>query len=417
MREVDIRAFIEDVSNATGRTFIVDPRVTGKVTVVAQSAMSERDLFDVFMATLRVHGYVAVPTSRGAFRIVPEAVAAREPSAAAAVPAENRFVTQVFNLRVADAEAVTNAVKPLLSERGQISATRRGNAVVVIDYGSTVTRLADVISKLDQDNSSFRSVSLRNTSAQEMARVALQMAAGVGDDPGARPLIQAVPVMATNSVMLRGDARTIERIAPMIEQLDAQADQRSGVQVITLRYAVAQDLVPVLKDLSQTLSAATAGDGAQQGGARRANIAAHTGTNSLIISADPETQEALARVVRSLDVRRQQILVEAIIVEVSDTAAKDLGLQFLLADPEGGRATPFLSTNYGTSAPNLLALTGALITDEDDLKRNPALGDLQKAAVASLIGARGALMGIGGQRSDGSILGLIANPTFSPPPR
>lgn len=408
MREVDIRAFIEDVSNATGRTFIVDPRVTGRVTVVSQAAMSERELFDVFLATLRVHGYVAAPTARGAYRIIPEAVAAREPAAGSA-PTENRYVTHVFSLKFADAESVANAVKPMLSERGQVTASRRGNSLVVVDYGSTVTRLTEVIGKLDQDQSSYRSIALKNTSAQEMARVAQQMAVGVGEDAGARSLLQAVAVASSNSVILRGDERTIARVAPMLEQLDAQADFQSGVQVIPLRYAVAEEVVPVLKDLSLALSAATTGDSAQAPANRRANIAAHRSTNSLIISADPETQEALSRVVRSLDVRRQQVLVEAIIVEVSDTAAKDLGLQFLLADPDGGSATPFLSTSYGTSAPNLLALTGALLDTGNAGNNNPALADLQRAAVSSLIGARGALAGIGGRRDDGAILGLILN--------
>jgi general secretion pathway protein D len=408
MREVDIRAFIEDVSNATGRTFIIDPRVSGRVSVVSQSALSERELFDMFLATLRVHGYVAVPTARGAYRIIPEAVAAREPTGANA-PTDNRYITQVFTLKFADAESVANAVKPMLSERGQVSANRRGNTLVVVDYGSTVSRLGEVIGKLDQDNSSYRTIALKNTSAQEMARVAQQMATGIGDE-SARSLLQAVAVGSSNSVILRGDERTIARVAPMLEQLDAQADLKSGVQVIPLRYAVAEEVVPVLRDLSVSLTAAIpSGDASQQPANRRANIAAHKATNSLIISADPETQEALAKVVRSLDVRRQQILVEAIIVEVSDTAAKDLGLQFLLADPDRGSATPFLSTSYGTSAPNLLAVTGALLTGDGEAANNPALGDLQRAAVSSLINARGALVGAAGARNDGSILGLIVN--------
>jgi general secretion pathway protein D len=409
MREVDIRAFIEDVSSATGRSFIVDPRVTGKVTVIAQNSMNERDLFDMFMATLRVNGFVAVPTARGAYRIVPEAVAAREPVTSTATPAENRFVTQVFSLKFADAESVANAIKPILSERGQVTATRRGNAVVVIDYGSTMTRLNEVVGRLDQDTSTIKAVALRNSSAAEMARLAQQMAAGVGDDPGARSPLQAVAVGASNSVMLRGDARVVERVAGTLEQLDQQADQRSAVRVVTLRYAVAEELAPVLKELSQSITAATSGENGQPAPNRRANIAVHKATNSLIISADPETQEALVRVVRELDVRQQQILVEAIIVEVSDTAARDLGLQFLLADPRGGRATPFLSTSYGASAPNLLTLTGALLNTGNAGDNNPALRDLQRAAVASLAGARGALVGVGGQRSDGSILGLIVN--------
>lgn len=407
LREVDIRAFIEDVSNATGRTFIVDPRVAGKVTVVAQNTLSERELFDLFVATMRVNGFVAIPTARGAYRIVPDAVAAREPtSAASGAPAsENRYVTQVFGLKFADADAVLNAVKPLLSERGQASANRRSNSVVVIDFGSSVSRVSDVIAQMDQDNATVRTVVLKNTSAQEMARVAQQMALGVGDDPNARSLLQAIPVASSNSVVMRGDPVTLERVATVIGQLDAQADLRAAVQVIPLKFAVADELAPVLRELSQSMAGGEGG----ASGPRKANIAAHKATNALIISADPETQEALARVVRTLDVRRQQVLVEAIIVEVSDRATRDLGLQFLLADPNGGRAAPFLSTNYGTNAPNLLALTGAIVTDKNDVKDFPALGDLQRAAVASLVGTRGGLLGIGGQRSDGSILGLIVN--------
>ncbi|MGE0597320.1 MAG: secretin N-terminal domain-containing protein, partial [Hyphomonadaceae bacterium] len=156
-----------------------------------------------------------------------------------------------------------------------------------------------------------------------------------------------------------------------------------------------------------------AGEDAGQSANRRANIAAHRATNSLIISADPETQESLANVVRTLDVRRQQILVEAIIVEVSDSVAQELGLQFLAADPSGNNAVPFLSTSYAnTSAPNLLALTGALAVREsadDSDEDNTALRDLRRAAIQSLLGANGMLGGIGGQTDSGVIFGLILN--------
>ena len=135
MREVDIRAFIEDVSNATGRTFIIDPRVNGRVTVLAQQSMSQRELMDVFMSTLRVNGFAAVPTSSGAYRIVPMDVAAREPYAADGQGSENAYVSQVFSLRFADAESVANAIRPMLSERGQATVNRRGNSLVVVDFG------------------------------------------------------------------------------------------------------------------------------------------------------------------------------------------------------------------------------------------------------------------------------------------
>jgi general secretion pathway protein D len=410
LREVDIRAFIEDVSNATGRTFIIDPRVSGKVTVFSQQSMSERELLDVFMSTLRVNGYVAVPTAQGAYRIIPDAVAAREPAATGAGPADNRYVTHVFSLRFADAESVANAVRPMLSERGQATVNRRGNSVVVVDYGSTISRLTDVIGRLDRDTSTYRTVRLRNTSAAEMGRVAQSLATAVGDTPSSAAMLQAVPVRSSNSLVLRGDQRMLDQIIPLIQELDASADHQSGVQVIPLVYAVAEDLVPILQQVSSALSgpAGAAAEGASPTD-RRANIAAHKATNSLIISADPETQEQLANIVRALDVRREQILVEAIIVEVSDDAARELGLQFVLAG-DGTKAVPFLSTSYSNSAPNLLAITGALAVPDTTGGDNSALEDLRRAAVSSLINSNGMLGGLAGTNKDGStIFGLILN--------
>lgn len=411
LREVDIRAFIEDVSNATGRTFIIDPRVTGRVSVMAQQTLNERELLDVFMSTLRVNGFIAVPTAQGAYRIVPDAVAAREAaptSAANGDPSENRYVTRVFPLRYADADGVAAAVRPMLSERGQVTANRRGNTIVVVDYGSTISRLADVVARLDMDTSSFRSVRLTNTAAGEMARVVTSLASGIGDDGQGRSFVQAVPVSSSNTLVLRGDARSLDILEPVVRELDRQADHQAGVQVIPLRFAVAEELVPVLQQLSASLAATPGADG-QPSANRRANIASHRATNSLIISADRETQEALSNVVRALDVRRQQVLVEAIIVEVSDNTARELGLQ-LFAAGDGSNAVPFLSTSYSNSAPNLLALAGAMVTDDDeDAEDSPALSALRDAAVRSLLGSSGALVGIGGQTDDGRLLGLILN--------
>ncbi len=406
LREVDIRVFIADVSAATGRTFIVDPRVQGQVTVLAQQPLDERELFDVFQTTLRVHGFVAIPTAQGAWRIVPDEVAAREPAAAQGASASNRYVTQVYRLEFADAEAVATALRPLLSERGQATANRRGNTLIVVDYGSTVSRVGDVIERLDVDTTQFRSIRLQNISSVEMARLAQSMATAVGEDAGARTLLQATPVAASNTLVLRGDPQLLDRIIPVIQELDANAQIDSAVQVIPLRYAIAEELVPVLQSVSASLTASESPNGAPQPG-RTANIAAHAATNSLIINASPEMQETLARVVRSLDVRREQILVEAIIVEVSDTAAQELGLQFLVSG-NGENAVPFLSTSYANSAPNLLTVTGALTVrrGEDD-EDSETISDLRQAAVRSLLGASGIVAGVGGQTDDGQLLGLI----------
>lgn len=403
LKEVDIRAFIDDIANATGKTFIVDPRVAGKVTVVATEAMSERELFDVFLSTLRVNGFAATPTPSGAYRIVPDEVASRDPTAVSANG--DQYTVQVIPLHFSDAEGVANAVKPMLSPRGSVSTIRRGNSLVVVDFGSNVSRVREVVARLDADRTAMRSYHLANTSAAEMARTLKDVLTAEG-----LTSLQVVPVTSSNTLVLRGEPQLLDRYMPLVRELDVESDFRSGVSVLPLKFAAAEEVVPILQQISASMSAAPTPDGAPAPN-RRANIASHKATNSLVISAEPDIQEALGRVVRSLDVRRQQVLVEAVIVEVSDDAARELGLQFLLAGGDN-KAVPFLSTSYSNSAPNLLAATGALLinpSDKSDAGDNSALIDLQRAAVSSLLNYKGAILGVGGQRDDGSILGLIVN--------
>jgi len=405
LREVDIRAFIEDVANVTGRTFIIDPRVSGKVTVIATEALSQKELFDVFQATLRVNGYVATPMSSGAYRIVPDEVAARDASAAGG-PDADRYVLDVIQLHYADAENVANAIRPVLSARGSATTIRRGNSLVVVDYGSTVMRLRNVIKNLDRDPTELRSVRLTNSSAAEMARALQSVLTTDGQTQ-----IQVVPIPSSNTIVLRGETSALTRYAGLLQELDVQANTRRDVVVLPLKFAVAEEVLPILQQISASMEGpqATGADGAPAPG-RRANIATHKATNSLIISAEPALQEALSDVVRTLDTRRQQVLVEAVIVEVSDSAAKELGLQFLVAG-NGDKAVPFLSTSYANTAPNLLAVTGALLVPggNSDDNSNSALDDLQRAAVDSLLGVSGGLFGVGGKTNDGTILGLIVN--------
>ncbi len=300
------------------------------------------------------------------------------------------------------AVGLANAIRPMLSPRGAVTTIRRGNSLVVVDFGSTIARVRETIETLDRDTTQLRSIRLANTSAAEMAR-ALQSvitADGLAN-------LQIVPIASSNTIVLRGEKGALDRYAPLLQELDVQADFRRGVSVVPLKYAVAEEVLPILQQISASMEGPAGADGAPAAN-RRANIASHKATNSLIISAEPDVQEALTEVVRSLDQRRQQVLVEAVIVEVSDSAAQELGLQ-LLVGGGGENSVPFLSTSYSNSAPNLLAVTGAIATGGKDKTDNPALADLQRAAVDSLLGASGGLFGIGAQRDDGAILGLIVN--------
>jgi general secretion pathway protein D len=185
LRDADIRAFIQDVSRATGRTFIIDPRVRGTVNVVSDEALSRNELFEVLLSTLRANGLVAIPTSGGAYRIAPEEGAAQQPTGASGAGGAG-FSTQVFRLRSIDADSAADTLKPLVGRNGVIAASARGNALIVSDYTDNLRRIRGLIAQLDQDRAETRTVTLQNSAAREMAGVVNDLLKAPGEAPGAR---------------------------------------------------------------------------------------------------------------------------------------------------------------------------------------------------------------------------------------
>jgi len=442
VQDADIRAFIQDVSRTTGTTFIIDPRVRGTVSVTSNGPLSRNELFEVFLSTLRANGLVAVPTAGGAYRIAPAEGVAQQPSGPGAV----RVATEIFRLRTLEASAAANLVKPLVGPQGQVIPSAQGNALVVADYADNLARVRTLIAQLDQDRSTVQTVTLRFSSAREIATVLNEMMATAGDrGAGRNNIVSVLPVESSNSVVLRGQPEAVQRLLPIIDDLDRRAEVRDAVRVIRLQNADAEQLLPVLQQIvgqtvtttgaspglspssssslggmsngtgfSRTAAATappppatttTAPPSSNQPGAADVRIARYPGANALVISAPPEMQRTLADVIAQLDVRRQQVLVEAIVVEVSDEAAKELGVQFVLG---GGNGTvPFTATNFSNNAPNLLALTGA-IAGESALS-DSTVQALRNTAVQSLVGTTGAITGIGGRINKDALFGLILN--------
>jgi general secretion pathway protein D len=231
-----------------------------------------------------------------------------------------------------------------------------------------------------------------------------------GEGGSYRSNFSVVASETSNSIIVRGDEIAVERAKKVAFELDQTDPVRDNIRVISLNNADAELLVPILERVGATMAAQKApGDAAAAG----PTIAHHQPTNSLVISADHETLLAMDKVIVALDVRRAQVLVEAIIVEMSDDAARELGLQLLLSGKEGSNV-PFATTNFSRAAPNLLALTGALLTDGfQDLDENNAFRD---AAIGSLVGSAGLTLGVGGQDGDtlfGVILNAVENDTNS----
>ena len=440
LRDADIRAFIQDASRVTGRIFIIDSRVNGKVSVVTDRALSRSEYFEVFLSTLRANGLVAVPSGGGAFRIQPiEGAASAGGAVSAQASSANNFVTEVFRLRTIDAASAAETLKPLISKDGSITANRAGQSVVVADYADNVRRIRELLGRIDRDGSATRVIALKNAGAREIAGSLAQLIGPAAE--GAPAAAAIVPIDSSNAVALRGDPATVARLAAVVEDLDRRAASGTEIRVHFLEHADADKLVPVLQQLAgQQISSVPAGAAqptavkstnsptavstpaaAVASGRVAATIVRYEGANALVISAPADVQRTLGEVVRQLDQRREQVLVEAIIVEISDDAAKKLGVQFLLGGLPGS-GVPFAATNYSNAAPNILTIAGAVGARElnttttvingnsTTTTTNNAVSDqLAQAAINSVLGAGGAFAGFADKLGKNAIFGAIIN--------
>jgi general secretion pathway protein D len=402
LKDADIRAFIEDTSVVTGKTFIVDPRVTGTVSVSSQAKLSKSEVFQVFQDVLRVRGFTAIPTSNNAYRITLIQGAAQDAPLAQNTGYQGALSTVVLKMTHGSASNAAQLIKPILHSQGRLTSVPNGKVLVVTDYPENLKKARAIIAAMDVNKAAIETISLQYISAAD-AKDAVTALMGTGA-PQVRnnivvgETVKAVAMEATNSLVLRGDPADIAQLKQMVLAMDqAGSIPRGQISVIPLRHADGEELVTILERLLPAFDEkVTAGP--------KPSVAYEPGSNTLIISAEPDIQQSLESVIRRLDVRRAQVLVEAIIVEISDTAAEDLGVQFLLAGNDNS-SLPFISTNYSRARPNLLRLTGAIVDPNFD----GFIGnDLQDAALTSLLAAQGATVGIGGTGDDG-LFGVVLN--------
>ncbi|MCC7395033.1 MAG: type II secretion system secretin GspD [Sphingomonadaceae bacterium] len=457
MRDADIRAFIADAARVTGRTFVVDGRVQGRVTVVSERALSRAEYFEVFLSTLRANGLVAIPLPNGNLRIQPAEGLAAQPSRVGGRGASaNALITDVVRLSHIDAASAIETLRPLVSAQGSITANRNANSLVVVDFADNVRRIRTLIASIDRDASASRIVHLTNMGAREMAASLGQLTGGASGDGGARVAI--APFDAANSIALTGDATSVERFARLAADLDARAAGAADIRVYWLQHADAARLLPTLQSLvgggsdpvrpdaalaSVRASAGDGGAGAGGGagvgaaggaGGAAANtadggansiarhgpaiITRYEGANAIIVAANGDVQRQLGELIRQLDVRRRQVLVEALIVEIGDNAARQLGVQFLI----GGENVPFAATNYSNANPNIFTIGGAIagyelsrqtttingnvVTTTDSNPLGSALGE---AAARQILGATGGFAGFAGDIGRNTVFGAIIN--------
>jgi len=375
LKDADINALVESMSVLTGKNFIVDPRVKGRVTIISAKPMDEKELYEVFLAVLAVHGFAAVP-SGNVIKIVPAAGAKQEniPTVDQRSGAEpDQIVTRVIQVQNVSAAQIVPILRPLIPPQGHLAAYTPTNVLIISDAAANVERIASIIGRIDlASNEEIEIVALRHASATEIVRVLTAMEQGrIGADPAAAAsgmLPRMVADERTNSVLLSGDQASRLRLRTLITHLDTPVDAGGNTQVIYLRYAKAKDLVTVLQGVSRTLSAEAArnaplmpgapGDGG--GGAGLVDLQADEATNSLVITAPPDLIRSLRSVIAQLDVRRAQVLVEAVIAEISAEKTAQLGVQWVI-DASSDGVVGITNFDAGTSSlANILGLAAQL---------------------------------------------------------
>jgi general secretion pathway protein D len=376
LKDADIQVLIATVSEITGKNFIIGPNVQGKVTVVSATPMKPDEIYETFLSVLRVNGYAAIP-SGSMVKIVPEATAQQDGSGGLDGSGRrhetDELVTQIVPVKHVSASELVPILRPLMPQGAQLIAHPGSNSLVISDRAGNVQRLASIIARIDTvSDNSVEMIPLQHANAAELARTLTQLA----DVKGAELVADAPKVFAderTNSILLSGGKSGRLRMRALITHLDTPLTNGGDTNVVYLHYANAKDLVPILRGVAATLTneapaghvpagdtaAAGAGAGAGAASGSIATIQAHDDNNALIISAPPAVFRSLQEVIRRLDVRRAQVLIEAVIAEVSEETANELGVQWQL--PLGGPndhvigGTNFSSGNSSAAGNNILS--------------------------------------------------------------
>ena len=349
LKNADIREVVTQISAITGKSFIIDPRVKGNVTVVSNTKMDSDTTYELFLSVLRVHGYAAVP-SGNVIRIVQQVLAKQSgnPGDFSDNTSSEELVTQVISVRNTASAELVKILRPLIPQYGHIAGLTSPNALIISDHASNIARLAEIVNRIDvAETSTTEIVQLKEAWVEDMVALLEQLAPEqIGKGAKGPNKITLVASERTNSIVIKGDPGSISRVVALIKQLDIPANRAGTIQVVRLAHSDAAELATILKELiSQN------GKGDKPGQDIATSIQADEALNALVIKADPSTMAELKDIIAKLDVRRLQVLIEAVIVEVTTTFNRKLGTEFSVVD--AGSNVPLISTT-NTNISNLV---------------------------------------------------------------
>jgi len=366
MENTDIKTLVSTIADKTGKNFIVDPRVKGKVTVISHREVDRNELYQIFLSILEVHGFAAIP-GKDVIKIVPDATAKQNGirTATKVYPGYgDELVTRVVMVDYVNAMQLVPILRPLIPQQGHMAAFPSSNVLIVSDRAKNIARIMKLIKRIDRPSSAeVEVIALQHASASEMVRIlgALDKSGGKGKVGGGSPTLVADE--RTNSILLGGDKAQRLRLRALISHLDSPTDDGGNTKVIYLKYAEAASLVPVLTSVSEKFGKEGGkAKGNAAGASSNISIQADENTNALVITAQPDVMRSLQSVIRQLDIRRAQVLVEAIIAEIATTNNSELGVQLAVDGATTGKGPALATQLPGTGVGILDFISGAATT-------------------------------------------------------
>ena len=426
-KETDIGVFIEMVARLTGKTFIVDPRVKNKkITVISQHEMDEEEIFSLFLSVLKVHQFSAVETD-GIYKIEQLQTAKQdsvEVYSEGKTYSGDQLVTRVIKVDNVDVALLVPLLRTLIPQQGHMAQYKPTNVIVIHDSAANLDRIVEIIRKIDKEsNQDIEIIELEHASATEVVRILENLEkqnSGSQKSDAKKP--KFVADERTNSILLSANKKTSLRLRALIAQLDSPIKNAGNTKVRHLRYAKAEELATLLEGVADSLETEEGKKKApaqRRGGSNKLySIKAHAETNSLVITAPPDIMKSFDSVINQLDIRRQQVHVEAIIVEVSESLNKELGVQWI--SDKG-------IINYSNTSPSITSIAaGALanrgqegtttVSFPEGVRTEvttPDQGDNGAAIAQAIGGLTGALFGFTDGESWAGLLKLLATDSES----
>lgn len=385
--DADIKKVSQDIARFSKKTIILDPRVKGKITIYSNASLNSDQVWDVYLRTIQVNGFSSI-AENGVVRIVPENEATRDDND---VNQESgNYLTAIIPLINRSAAEILPMIKPITGRQSHLSSIPSINSVLLVDRLSNVNRIKGLLAELDKDNSAkITIIKLNNLSAIEAVRILEKLK--TQNNPTINNFV-AIPFSPSNSIILSANSTITSNVEKTLTSLDLDVKANKSIDVVYLKYAKAEEIAAILNSVSDRFAASPDGI--------KTVITHHEKTNSLVISSEESNIPGIRNLISKLDIRRAQVLVEAIIVELSETAANNLGVETIYKGSDDGDI-PIGVTSFDVgTGPDLVALAGSVSSDGTD-------ATLSQVATSSLLGAQGLVAGFGNLTGADNFIGII----------